>query len=67
MVATIIAIPIAWYWMDNWLNNFAYRIEIRFIDFAFTAVITIIVALLITYLQVLRASLMKPVDVLKYE
>jgi len=67
IVATIIATPIAWYWMDNWLNNFAYRINIRFLDFLLTSVITIIVALLITYLQVLRASLMKPVDVLKYE
>ncbi len=67
LIATIIAIPIAWYWMDNWLNNFAYRIHIRFIDFILTSVITIVVALIITYLQVLRASLMKPVDVLKYE
>jgi len=67
LVATIIAIPIAWYWMDNWLNNFAYRINIRFIDFLLTSAITIIIALLITYLQVLRASLMKPVDIFKYE
>jgi putative ABC transport system permease protein len=67
LVATIIAIPIAWYWMDNWLNNFAFRIDIRLIDFLITSVVTIVVALIITYLQVLRASMMKPVDVLKYE
>ncbi len=67
LVATIIAIPVAWYWMENWLNNFAYRIDIRILDFLITAVLTIIVAVVITYVQVLRASLMKPVDVLKYE
>ncbi len=67
LMATIIAVPISWYWMDNWLNNFAYRIHIRFADFLITSIITIIVALIITYAQVLRASLMKPVDVLKYE
>jgi len=67
LIATIIAIPISWYWMDNWLNNFAYRINIRFLDFLITSVIIIIVAIIITYFQVLRASLMKPVDVLKYE
>ncbi len=67
LVATIIAVPIAWYWMDNWLNNFAYRIHVRFLDFLLTSVLTIVVAIIITYFQVLRASLMKPVDVLKYE
>jgi len=67
LIATIIAIPIAWYWMDSWLNNFAYRINIRLLDFLLTSVVTIVVAIIITYFQVLRASLMKPVDVLKYE
>ena len=67
LVATIIAIPIAWYWMDSWLNNFAFRIYIRFMDFLITSTLTILVAIFITYVQVLRASLMKPVDVLKYE
>ncbi len=67
LIATIIAIPAAWYWMDSWLNNFAYRIDIRFFDFLITSLVTILVSLLITYFQVARASLMKPVDVLKYE
>jgi ABC-type antimicrobial peptide transport system permease subunit len=67
LLATFIAIPVAWFWMDSWLNNFAYRIHIRFIDFFLTSALTLVVAVIITYLQVLRASLMKPVDVLKYE
>jgi len=67
LIATIIAIPVAWYWMDGWLNNFAFRIEISLLDFLITSLVTILVALVITYFQVARASLMKPADVLKYE
>jgi len=67
LIATMIAMPLAWFSISSWLNNFAYRVNIRLIDFLITAVITILVAIVITYLQILRASLMKPVDVLKYE
>ena len=67
ITSSIISLPIAWYLMDKWLNNFAYRIEIKAMDFILTILITVVIALLVTSLQVFRAAKMKPVDVLKYE
>ncbi len=67
ITASIIALPIAWYLMDKWLDIFVYRIEIRAVDFIITTLIAVIIALLVTGLQVFRAAGMKPVDVLKYE
>ena len=67
ITASIIALPISWYLMNQWLENFAYRIQIRASDFIICFLITIIIALLVTSLQIARATKMKPVDVLKYE
>lgn len=67
IVANLIAWPIAYYAMRNWLDNFAYRIGIDWIIFALAAVTTLLIAVLtIGYLAV-RAALANPVEALRYE
>ncbi|UII33784.1 ABC transporter permease [Fulvivirga ulvae] len=66
-LSIIIAIPVAWAIMDNWLENFTYRIGISFFDFAISAVILVLVALVtVSYLTV-KTAYSNPVDALKEE
>lgn len=64
-IAIIIATPIAWYTMNLWLNDFAYRIPIQWWVFAATGIISIIIALFTLSFQSIKAALMKPVSALK--
>jgi putative ABC transport system permease protein len=67
LVATIISWPAAWFLMNRWLDNFAYRIEPGFLTFLGATVITYIIALLTVGLQSWRAANLNPVDVLRNE
>jgi putative ABC transport system permease protein len=65
--AFVVAVPIAWYGMNQWLEDFAYHIEIEWWIFAFTfAMILSITALTISY-QSIRAARLNPVDSLRSE
>ncbi|MBU8922555.1 MAG: ABC transporter permease [Bacteroidales bacterium] len=66
-LANVFAIPIAWYWMTRWLENFAYHIDPDWTTFALAGVGAIILALLTTSLQSLRAAMMNPADILRHE
>ena len=46
MISIIIACPIAWYVMNKWLQNFAYRINMSWWVFALAGVIALLIALL---------------------
>jgi putative ABC transport system permease protein len=67
MIAAIISFPIAWWAMYNWLQDFAYHIEIKWWVFALAGIIAIIIALLTISYQTIRAALMNPVKSLKSE
>jgi putative ABC transport system permease protein len=67
LVAFIIAIPIAWYVMNQWLQDFAYRIEIRWWVFALAGVSALTVALLTMGFQAIKAALANPVKSLRSE
>ena len=67
LIALLIASPMAWYFMDNWLQDFAYRIHIQWWVFAVTGFITIVIALLTISLQSIRAAVQNPVESLKNE
>jgi len=62
-LAIIIASPIAYHLMDNWLNNFAYRISISPSVFLLSAAI----ALITVSWQAIRAATANPVESLRYE
>lgn len=67
LTALLLASPLAYYFMDQWLENFAYRIEIQWWVFALTGVIAIAVALLTVSFQSVKAALANPVEALRSE
>ncbi|WP_234573175.1 ABC transporter permease [Rhodohalobacter sp. 614A] len=66
-IGFVIAIPIAWYVMNQWLADFAYRIDIGWRIFAIAGAIAILVALITVSWQSLRAALMNPINSLRSE
>ncbi len=56
MISIIIACPIAWYIMNKWLQNFAYRINISWWIFALAGVIALLIALLTVSWQSYQSS-----------
>jgi hypothetical protein len=67
LIAILIGIPLAWYFISKWLQNFAYPIEIQWWMFALPAFCMLLVAGLTISSQVLKAALANPVDSLKTE
>eukprot|EP00903_Cladosiphon_okamuranus_P000206 g206.t1 len=67
IVALIIAVPLAWWAMNTWLQSFAYRIELGPGVFALAAVVAVLIALATVSIQSIRAALANPVESLKGE
>ena len=66
-IAVIIACPIAWYAMNKWLENFAYRTSISWSVFAITALIALFIALFTISFQAIKAAIANPVKSLRAE
>lgn len=67
IIANIIALPAAYYFMNKWLQDFAYRIEISWWTFILTSGISLLIALATVSFQAIKAALANPVESLKYE
>lgn len=67
VIALFIAIPIANYFLREWLNNFAYKIEVNWWLFALPGVMVLLIAMLSISSQTLKAARQNPVDSLRYE
>ena len=67
LLASAIAFPIAWWVMNKWLEDFAYRINIGWWVFAAAGVIALLIALLTVSSQAIKAALMNPVKSLRTE
>jgi putative ABC transport system permease protein len=67
LISIIIAAPIAWYAMHNWLQNFTYRTEITWGVFVSAGLLSVLIALATISYQAIRAALLNPVDSLKTE
>ena len=67
LIALVIATPIAWYGMNNWLQGFTYRIHITGGIFLLAGVLAIGIALLTVGYQSIRAALTNPVKSLRSE
>ena len=65
--ANIIAWPLAYYIMNRWLGNFAYRIGVKWDIFIFSGIITAIIALFTVSFHSIKAANSNPVNALKYE
>ncbi len=67
LIANVFAIPVAWYFMDKWLQNFYYRIHITIVFFVISLGVSLVVAIITVTWQSWRASRLKPAISLKYE
>ena len=67
LIANLIAWPVAWFAMNRWLENFAYRIVLSWWIFVLAAVLAVFIALLTVSLQTVKAALKNPIDSLRYE
>ncbi|HYF29865.1 MAG TPA: ABC transporter permease [Chitinophagaceae bacterium] len=67
LIAAVIAIPFAWWMMDKWLQNFAYKINISWWVFGFATLIALVIALVTISFQTIKASMANPVSTLRSE
>jgi putative ABC transport system permease protein len=67
VVAMVLASPLAYFMMDTWLNDFAYRVDINWFWFLVSAVAALVIALLTVTFQSVKAALINPAKSLRYE
>jgi putative ABC transport system permease protein len=67
LIASVIAFPIAWYAMHQWLSDYAYRIDISWWIFIVAGIIAAAIALLTVGLQAIKAAIANPVKNLRTE
>ncbi|RRB05023.1 ABC transporter permease [Larkinella rosea] len=67
LVAIVVASPIAWYAVSQWLDDFAYKIDISWWIFAVAGVLAVSIALVTVSFQSIKAALMNPVKTLRSE
>jgi putative ABC transport system permease protein len=67
LIAFVLAIPIAWYVLGLWLENFAYHIAIGVWAFLLGGVMALVVGMLSISFHILKAATSNPVDAIKYE
>jgi putative ABC transport system permease protein len=67
IVANLVAWPAAWFFMNNWLENFVYRTEPGLGEFLLAAIIAQVIALVTVSWHVYTTSLKNPAETLKHE
>ncbi len=67
LIAIVVASPLAWWIMDKWLQDFAYRIHISWWVFAAAGMAALIIAMLTVSFQAIRAAVANPVKSLRTE
>jgi putative ABC transport system permease protein len=66
-ISICIASPLAWYVMNKWLQDFAYRTYISWTVFAITAAVALLIAIVTISFQAIRAAIANPVKSLRTE
>jgi putative ABC transport system permease protein len=67
LFAFILAVPLGFWLMHSWLQNFAYRISVGFLPFLVSGLTTLLIALLTVCSQITRAAQSNPADIMRYE
>jgi putative ABC transport system permease protein len=67
VLASLFAYPVAYYTMNSWLQNFAYRIGLSFVYFIASTGATLIITLITIAYQALKAARTNPIEALRYE
>ncbi|MDM8178133.1 ABC transporter permease [Olivibacter sp. 47] len=66
-ISCIIAVPVAWYYLGQWLSNYDYRVEISWLVFIAAAVLALIITLFTVGFQAIKAATANPVRSLRNE
>ncbi|MBS1509481.1 MAG: ABC transporter permease [Bacteroidetes bacterium] len=67
MIAFIVAVPITWFIMNKWLQEFAYRIDIGWITFIAAGILALLLAFVTVSMQAIKAAIANPVKSLRTE
>ena len=67
IIAIVIATPFAWYAMDNWLNVYAYKVEINWWVFALAGIMAVAVAILTVSYHAIKSARANPIKSLRTE
>jgi ABC-type antimicrobial peptide transport system permease subunit len=67
IISCIIAAPIAWYYLNSWLSNYDYRINIGWQVFAMAALAALLITLITVSFQAIKAAIANPVKSLRTE
>jgi ABC-type antimicrobial peptide transport system permease subunit len=66
-ISCLVAFPIAWWMMHNWLMDYQYRINISWFIFLASGMVAILIVLVTVSYQAIRAAMMNPVKSLRTE
>lgn len=66
-IGIIVSLPLAWFAMNRWLQDFTYRIEIGWAVFAIAAILAVLISILTVSHQSIKAALSNPVESLRSE
>jgi ABC-type antimicrobial peptide transport system permease subunit len=66
-ISSVIAFPLSWWFMHNWLQNYAYRISIEWWVFVIAGLVSIFIALVTVSFQAIRTAIANPVKSLRTE
>ena len=67
IIGFIVAVPIAWYVLSGWLQEFAYHIPLGYAVFIFAGLVSLAIAWLTVSYQAIKVGLTNPSDTLRYE
>jgi putative ABC transport system permease protein len=67
IVSSVVLIPVAYYFMQNWLQNFIYRIEMPILPYILTPIILIVLVFLVVGLKAYKATKINLIKYLKFE
>ncbi len=67
LAANVVAWPLAWYFMNKWLDTFAYHIDMNVMVYILAAVAAILIALITVSAQTIKAAMSNPAKTLRYE
>ncbi len=67
LIGILISIPVTYWQMNNWLDDFAYRIDIGFTEFILSALIALVIAVVVVSFHTFKVSKINPVESLRAE
>ncbi|MCW5911667.1 MAG: ABC transporter permease [Cyclobacteriaceae bacterium] len=67
LIAFVVAVPVAWYGMNKWLESFAYKTPVEWFVFAWAGIVALVIALATVSFESIKSAMGNPVDSLRNE